>query len=69
MTRRLIEPIPEAIDVAQRNASDPSRSVWVTANAGSGKTHVLTARVLRLLLGGAKPEEILCLTYTKAAAA
>lgn len=69
MTRKLRDPMPEAIVVDQRRASDPERSVWVTANAGSGKTYVLTARVLRLLLSGTKPEEILCLTYTKAAAA
>jgi ATP-dependent helicase/nuclease subunit A len=61
--------MPQQIVAAQRDASDPERSVWVTANAGSGKTYVLTARVLRLLLSGARPEEILCLTYTKAAAA
>ncbi len=67
--RRLRDPMPPAIGEAQRDASDPSRSVWVRANAGSGKTYVLTARVLRLLLSGVKPEEILCLTYTKAAAA
>lgn len=69
MSRRLLAPMPEPIVVNQRSASNPERSVWVTANAGSGKTYVLTARVLRLLLGGVKPEEILCLTYTKAAAA
>lgn len=69
MSRRLLSPMPQQIVAAQRDASDPERSVWVTANAGSGKTYVLTARVLRLLLSGAKPEEILCLTYTKAAAA
>ena len=69
MSRRLLNPMPANIVDSQRRASDPERSVWVTANAGSGKTYVLTARVLRLLLGGAKPEEILCLTYTKAAAA
>lgn len=69
MSRRLLNPMPQQIVAAQRDASDPERSVWVTANAGSGKTYVLTARVLRLLLSGAKPEEILCLTYTKAAAA
>src|SRR5690606_894815 len=62
-------PMPEAIHTAQRTASDPAQSVWVRANAGSGKTYVLTARVLRLLLSGVQPEEILCLTYTKAAAA
>ncbi len=49
-------------------ASDPGRSAWVSANAGSGKTHVLTQRVMRLLLAGARPSAILCLTYTKAAA-
>ena len=53
----------------QRIASDPARSVFVAANAGSGKTHVLTERVVRLLLSGAEPSRILCLTYTKAAAA
>ncbi|MEO8758442.1 MAG: double-strand break repair helicase AddA [Devosia sp.] len=69
MRRPLLNPMPANIVDSQRRASDPERSVWVTANAGSGKTYVLTARVLRLLLGGVKPEEILCLTYTKAAAA
>lgn len=50
-------------------ASDPNRSVFVSANAGTGKTQVLTMRVLRLLLSGISPETILCVTYTKAAAA
>ncbi len=50
-------------------ASDPNRSAWVAANAGAGKTHTLANRVTRLLLAGARPERILCLTYTKAAAA
>jgi ATP-dependent helicase/nuclease subunit A len=54
--------------VQQSIASDPQRSAWVSANAGSGKTHVLTQRVIRLLLAGARPSAILCLTYTKAAA-
>ena len=54
---------------SQEQACDPERSIWVSANAGSGKTHVLTHRVLRLLLTGVAPENILCLTYTKAAAA
>ncbi len=49
-------------------ASDPASLAWVSANAGSGKTHVLTQRVIRLLLAGARPSAILCLTYTKAAA-
>jgi len=69
MSRRLLKPMPAQIINSQREASDPERSVWVIANAGSGKTYVLTARVLRLLLGGVSPEQILCLTYTKAAAA
>lgn len=58
-----------AADDAQTRASDPAASVWVSANAGSGKTHALTTRVTRLLLAGTEPERILCLTYTKAAAA
>ena len=53
----------------QSRASDPDASAWVSANAGSGKTHVLTERVIRLLLEGNRPSAILCLTYTKAAAA
>ncbi len=53
----------------QVSASDPKASVFVTANAGSGKTSTLVKRVARLLLRGAKPEAILCVTYTKAAAA
>ena len=61
--------IPQALRERQRTASDPARSIWVSANAGSGKTHVLTQRVIRLLLGGVAPSKILCLTFTKAAAA
>jgi len=52
----------------QIEAADPTRSTWLSANAGSGKTRVLTDRVARLLLDGTKPENVLCLTYTKAAA-
>lgn len=50
-------------------AATPTASTWVSANAGSGKTRVLTDRVARLLLLGVPPEKVLCLTYTKAAAA
>ncbi|MDP4004985.1 double-strand break repair helicase AddA [Methylobacterium sp. NEAU K] len=53
----------------QRRAADPRASAWVSANAGAGKTKVLTDRVVRLLLDGAPPGRILCLTFTKAAAA
>jgi ATP-dependent helicase/nuclease subunit A len=53
----------------QRAAANPDNSVWVVANAGSGKTYVLTSRIVRLLLAGARPSAILCLTFTKAAAA
>ncbi len=55
-------------DRAQSQAADPNVSAWVNANAGTGKTHVLALRVLRLLLARTPPERILCLTYTKAAA-
>lgn len=53
----------------QRTAADPTLSAWVAANAGSGKTRVLVDRVTRLLLMGTRPSGILCLTFTKAAAA
>jgi len=53
---------------AQVTAAQPDRSTWLSANAGSGKTRVLTDRVARLLLGEVDPAHILCLTYTKAAA-
>jgi len=70
MTKRLkqLPSIPDVVKRAQARASDPRRNVWLSANAGSGKTHVLTERVIRLLLAGADPAHILCLTYTKAAA-
>jgi ATP-dependent helicase/nuclease subunit A len=61
---------PSAVTLErQARASDPARSAWVSANAGSGKTYVLVQRVVRLLLAGADPSRILCLTFTKAAAA
>ena len=56
-------------ETAQRRAADPAASVWVAASAGTGKTKVLTDRVLALLLAGTPPQRILCLTFTKAAAA
>src|SRR5579862_4365181 len=80
--------IPDSIRQRQAQASDPSAAVFVAANAGSGKTHVLTQRVIRLMLdapaiasagslrasggargGGGDPSKILCITFTKAAAA
>lgn len=59
----------ETADANQVRAAEPTASVWVSANAGTGKTAVLIKRFLRLLLIGTSPESILCLTYTKAAAA
>ena len=50
-------------------ASDPASHVWVSASAGTGKTHVLTDRMMRLMLSGCAPDRILALTFTKAAAA
>ncbi len=58
----------DAASQRQIEAADPAGSVWLSANAGSGKTRVLIDRVARLLLGGTEPQRILCLTYTKAAA-
>ena len=57
------------MSAAQTLAADPRISAFVTANAGSGKTKTLVDRVARLLLQGSRPEDILCVTYTKAAAA
>ncbi|UVF19550.1 double-strand break repair helicase AddA [Microvirga terrae] len=61
--------IPDYTKDAQRRAANPRASAWVSANAGAGKTKVLTDRVVRLLLAGSLPGRILCLTFTKAAAA
>ena len=61
--------IPLQIRDLQRAVADPAISAWVAANAGSGKTHVLAQRVINLLLEGIAPEKILCITFTKAAAA
>ena len=67
MSRRL-NPLP-VLEGDQQLASDPSAHAALSASAGTGKTQVLTARVLRLLLQGTPPQAILCLTFTKAGAA
>lgn len=61
--------IPGKTIADQHRASNPVNSAWVSANAGSGKTFVLAQRVVRLMLNGVAPSKILCLTFTKAAAA
>lgn len=61
------KPLPLRLE--QMAASDPTGHVWLSASAGTGKTFVLAARVLRLLLRGTDPENILCLTFTRAGAA
>jgi ATP-dependent helicase/nuclease subunit A len=66
---RIDRVIPDDLRRLQIEASDPAASAWVAANAGSGKTHVLALRVIRLLLDGVDPAKILCITFTKAAAA
>jgi ATP-dependent helicase/nuclease subunit A len=65
---RKFKPLP-VLEGAQAAAVDPNVHASVSASAGSGKTQVLTGRVLSLLLNGAHPEAILCLTFTKAGAA
>src|SRR3979411_780059 len=62
-------PIPPDVRATQARASDPASSAFVSANAGSGKTHVLGQRVVRLLPSGGGREKILCIPFTKAAAA
>ncbi|MDP2295651.1 MAG: double-strand break repair helicase AddA [Pseudolabrys sp.] len=61
--------IPPEVSRVQIEAADPDVSAFVSANAGSGKTHVLAQRVINLLLRGVDPAKILCITFTKAAAA
>lgn len=63
------KPALQSMTFDQARATHPKISAWVGASAGTGKTHVLTARVLRLMLTGTRPENIVCLTFTKAAAA
>lgn len=67
MKRKL--PLPDAEIALRREATAPQVNAWVSANAGSGKTRILQDRVVRLLLDGVPPDRILCLTFTKAAAA
>ena len=69
MTELSPQELLQAAEAKQRAAADPAVSAWVRANAGTGKTHVLVQRMLRLLLSGAAPRSILCLTFTKNAAA
>ncbi|HEY5723205.1 MAG TPA: double-strand break repair helicase AddA [Allosphingosinicella sp.] len=66
MTKRL--KLLDRLEGEQKRASDPAGHAALSASAGTGKTHVLTARVLRLLLHGVDPSAILCLTFTKAGA-
>src|SRR2546429_9983592 len=68
-TARTFRVIPDELRRLQVEASDPAVSAWVAANAGSGKTHVLAQRVMRLVLDDVDPAKILCITFTKAAAA
>src|SRR5580658_3065412 len=66
---RTFDVIPDEVRRQQRTAANPKVSSWLAANAGSGKTHVLAQRVINLLLEDIDPEKILCITFTKAAAA
>ncbi|MDP6173707.1 MAG: UvrD-helicase domain-containing protein, partial [Rhodospirillales bacterium] len=61
--------VPFDPNIQQRQAAEPGASIWVSASAGTGKTKVLTDRVLSLLINGTHPQRILCLTFTRAAAA
>ena len=61
--------IPPAVRRVQVEAADPDVSAFISANAGSGKTYVLAQRVINLLLRGVDPAKILCVTFTKTAAA
>ncbi|MBL4725563.1 MAG: UvrD-helicase domain-containing protein [Rhizobiaceae bacterium] len=61
--------VPQKTQEDQHRAANPENSAWVSANAGSGKTYVLALRVIHLMLSGTAPSRILCLTFTKAAAA
>lgn len=67
MRHKTLGALPELAGV-QAQATAPGANIWLSASAGTGKTHVLSARVLRLLLNDVSPEAILCLTFTKAGA-
>jgi ATP-dependent helicase/nuclease subunit A len=73
MTREAVKAdltrVLKPLDERQLRAADPRAHVWLNASAGTGKTQVLAARVLRLLLDGVNPDAILCITFTKAGAA
>lgn len=69
MMKTKIDRLYKLTEANQHRAADPQTSAWVSASAGSGKTKVLTDRVLNLLLSGVSPQRVLCLTFTKAAAA
>ena len=58
-----------ATEATPNDALNPHGSAWVGANAGAGKTYILVSRLVRLMLDGVAPEKLLCLTYTRAAAA
>src|SRR5579864_4397002 len=66
---RAMSGLAEAAAAVQRKALHPGKSVWVAASAGTGKTKVLTDRMLALMLDGTDPARLLCLTFTRAAAA
>ncbi len=66
---RAAHSIPADVRRLQKEVANPAVSAWVAANAGAGKTHVLAQRVINLLLEDVEPENILCITFTKAAAA
>lgn len=64
-----VDKLLKPLDEGQQAAAQPDEHVWLGASAGTGKTQVLSARVLRLMLDGVAPDAILCITFTKAGAA